>query len=137
MFHMVFPQGENRQGGAWVERLRVAMRWKVAVFLTAMALGLAVWRVDSVRSAPAVAATATAVVRRDPQADQQAMFEAVKRLLESAHVPPQDMPKQIIAVKAAGGGRYQVHMQMVQGDGWFELTWDGHGWTAQGVNPPQ
>jgi hypothetical protein len=67
---------------------------------------------------------------------QQAMLGAVRQMLEAAHVQPQDLPKRIIAVQDEGGGKYRVHMEMVQGDGWFELRWDGQRWSAAGVSPP-
>ena len=65
---------------------------------------------------------------------QQGMFDAVRQMLEKAGVQKQDLPKQILSVEPTGTDRYKVHMQMVQGDGWFALTWTGHGWEAAGLS---
>jgi hypothetical protein len=53
--------------------------------------------------------------------------------VEQAHVQPQDMPKQIISVEPDGPDHFKVHMQMVQGDGWFLLTLRGGRWEAAGL----
>lgn len=79
---------------------------------------------------------AAAYVAPPTAEQQQAMLGAVKQMLEAAHVQPQDLPKRIIAVQEEGGGKYRVHMEMVQGDGWFELTWDGQRWQVKGLGAP-
>ncbi|HYF79200.1 MAG TPA: hypothetical protein VD973_18900 [Symbiobacteriaceae bacterium] len=83
--------------------------------------------------APVAALIAAAVPQPATPAQQQAMFDAVRHLLEQAHVQPQDMPKQIISVEPDGPDRFRVHMQMVQGDGWFLLTFRGGRWEATGL----
>ncbi|MDF2627863.1 MAG: hypothetical protein K0R39_1694 [Symbiobacteriaceae bacterium] len=82
---------------------------------------------------PVAALFAVAVPQPVTPTQQQAMFDAVRQLLEQAHVQPQDMPKQIISVEPEGADRYKVHMQMVQGDGWFLLKWNGVSWEATGM----
>lgn len=82
--------------------------------------------------APVAALIAAAVPQPATPAQQQAMFDAVRQLLEQAHVQPQDMPKQI-SVEPDGPDRYKVHMQMVQGDGWFLLKRSGTKWEATGL----
>lgn len=83
--------------------------------------------------APVAALIAAAVPQPATPAQQQAMFDAVRHLLEQARVQPQDLPKQIISVEPDGPDRYKVHMQMVQGDGWFLLKWTGTAWEATGL----
>lgn len=83
-----------------------------------------------------VAAVVAAALAVPPvsAAQQQAMYDAVRQMLEKAGVQKQDLPRQILSVEPAGANRYKVHMQMVQGEGWFALTWTGHGWEATGLN---
>lgn len=83
--------------------------------------------------APVAALIAAAVPQPTTPAQQQAMLDAVRHLLEQAHVQPQDMPRQIISVEPDGPDRYKVHMKMVQGDGWFLLTWSSGHWEATGL----
>ena len=66
----------------------------------------------------------------------QELFVAVERWLKEAGVQPQDMPKRVIAVTPHGQDVFFVHMEMVQGDAWFELTWNGSSWQVRGINPP-
>lgn len=77
---------------------------------------------------------AQALVPLPSAAQQQAMFAAVRQMLTQARVQPQDLPKKIISVEPMGTDQYKVHMEMVQGDGWFILKWDGQKWTATGLN---
>jgi hypothetical protein len=132
-----------------VERLRLAIRWKLVVIVSAMALGLFVWRVDAIRTGAGAphrggegqglpgSGRGLTAIQPNQAPDQQAMFDAVKRLLESAHVAPQDMPRKIITVTPVGTGHYHVHMEMVQGDGWFDLMWDGKTWQVKGMSAPR
>jgi hypothetical protein len=83
--------------------------------------------------APGVSRSLPAV--KTQQEIEQEMFAAVKQLLKN--VPAQDQPKRVMKVTREGADRYLVHVEMVQGDGWFRLTWDGTTWTAVGVNPPR
>ncbi|HYF95115.1 MAG TPA: hypothetical protein VD969_23100 [Symbiobacteriaceae bacterium] len=84
--------------------------------------------------APVAALVAAAVFAQPTPAQQAGMMEAVRQMLQQAHVPKQDMPSKIISVEPLGGERYKVHMQMVQGEGWFELKWTGTRWEASGLN---
>lgn len=70
------------------------------------------------------------------QQEKAAILQAVHRMLTEAHVAPQDLPKRILSVKQLGEKRYQCHMEMVQGDAWFEVWWDGSRWQVKGINPP-
>lgn len=69
--------------------------------------------------------------------DQQALFQAVESWLTAAHVPRQDMPKAVLAVRTLPNGHYLVHMQMVVGEGWFEVWQEGATWQVKGAQPPR
>lgn len=94
--------------------------WWVLVLAVAMGLGLGFYTTD--RKAQAV--------------DQEQIFEAVRAWLAEAKVPQQDMPKAIISVKPLDEERYLVHMQMVVGEGWFEVWREGGTWRVKGAPPP-
>jgi hypothetical protein len=64
------------------------------------------------------------------------LFLAVRTWLTDAHVAKQDMPKRIISVERMGSDRYKVRMEMVQGEGWFEVSRDGAKWRVQGLPVP-
>lgn len=75
-------------------------------------------------------------VQQSDEELRQQLFDAVYQMLKRAGVSRQDMPKEILEVTPIGTRRYRVHMAMVEGDGWFEVYWDGTAWQAKGVNPP-
>lgn len=110
--------------------MAVRVEWAIKTGLVALAVAVGAW--VGLQGAPRVTA-GLPVVKTQQQVEQE-MFQAVKQLL--ANVPRQDQPKRIITAKKEADGRYLVHVEMVQGDGWFRLTWNGSTWTAVGVNPP-
>lgn len=109
-------------------------RWhRSAATLAVLAAGIVLGRVSG-------AASHREAVRQAQQTEQELsrqLFEAVRRHLEGANLPPRDLPKEILAVKPLGDRRYQVHMAMGLGEGWFEVWWDGAAWQVKGINPPQ
>lgn len=117
MFHMVLY--DLIRGGVRVPRWKLAVAAVMLMLATGISLG---W----MKALPTV----------KTEEDQPEMYTAVEQWLKQLRVQPQDMPKKIIAVKSEGGERFLVHMQMVQGDAWFELHWDGSKWEVKGINPP-
>lgn len=111
-------------------------RIKAAGLALLLTMGVLVGPAGGLVAEPEAPGAEARLAQLDPEPDRAAMFAAVKQMLEKAHVSPQDMPRRIIAVTAVGGGRYKVRMQMVQGDGWFELTWDGKAWQVKGLPGP-
>ncbi|MFZ5825624.1 MAG: hypothetical protein ACOY94_15100 [Bacillota bacterium] len=94
------------------------------------------WWVLALAVAVALGAGYYTAGRRAEAVDQAVLFEAVRSWLAEANVPRQDMPKEIISVKPLGPDRYLVHMQMVVGEGWFEVWRSAEGWQVKGAPPP-
>ncbi|MDB4896612.1 MAG: hypothetical protein JWN15_2874 [Firmicutes bacterium] len=100
-----------------------------------VAAGLILGRIDG-------AARVGGGSRPDPQIAQtreqlnRELFDAVRSWLTAAHAAQQDMPKQIISVERTGPQRYKIHMQMIQGQGWFEVWLDGTSWQVRGLPVP-
>jgi ribosomal protein S12 methylthiotransferase accessory factor YcaO len=100
-----------------------------------VAAGLILGRIDG-------AARVGGGSRPDPQIAQtqeqlnRELFEAVRSWLAAAHVAQQNMPKQIISVELTGPQRYKIHMQMIEGQGWFEVWRDGTNWRVKGLPVP-
>ncbi|HWI60224.1 MAG TPA: hypothetical protein VNT75_00155 [Symbiobacteriaceae bacterium] len=82
----------------------------------------------------AIVSSAVALVPPPTAAQQQAMFDAVRQMLEQAHVQKADMPSKIISAEAVGQNQYKVHMQMEEGNAWFILKWTGQKWEVTGLN---
>lgn len=118
MFHMVLY--DLYQGGVGVPG------WKLVGLLLGLVLVMGMMT-SWMRTVPAVKANP----------DPQEMFVAVERWLKQAGVQPQDMPKKVVTVTPHGRETYLVHMEMVQGNAWFELRWTGEDWQIRGVNPPR
>ncbi|HLN63120.1 MAG TPA: hypothetical protein VK464_16400 [Symbiobacteriaceae bacterium] len=108
--------------------MRSVTMWKASA--VAVALAVSAWAGGG--SLPGRAPD-QAVVKTQQQRDQE-MFAAVQLLLKN--VPRQDQPKKILSVKAEGTDTYVVHVEMVQGEGWFRLHWDGRVWQATGIPGP-
>ncbi len=123
MFHRL-----RRSSGTGVESVRSVTMWKASA--VAVALAVSTWAGGG--SLPGRAPD-QAVVKTQQQRDQE-MFAAVQLLLKN--VPRQDQPKKILSVKAEGADTYVIHMEMVRGDGWFRLHWDGKAWQATGMPAP-
>jgi hypothetical protein len=107
---------------------------KRLVAAAAIGVGLLLGWMNGARTAGG--AEPSRLVQKSQAQMNQEILQAVRNLLAGAKVPPQDMPKAIIKVEAMGGNRYRAHLQMVQGEGWFEATWDGSRWHVTGINPP-
>ncbi|HEY3364686.1 MAG TPA: hypothetical protein VGK74_06505 [Symbiobacteriaceae bacterium] len=108
------------------------MRWQKAAMLLALHAGLFLgWAHGELIAVPAAPEQGQ---RQPPEAE---IFAAVKRSLEAAHLPPQDLPRRIIGVTLMASGHYRVHMAMVQGEAWFEVWQAGGQWQVRGLNPPR
>lgn len=95
-------------------------RWLV-IFVLALVTGLLAGRLAT--------AARDQVLRRD-------LFTAVQQELVRAHLPPQDLPKRVIDYQETGPQRYRVHMEMGQGEAWFEVWREAGTWRVRGINPP-
>lgn len=67
--------------------------------------------------------------------EKQQLFQAVQQYLMAAHLPKRDLPKRVIGVKELGEKRYQLHLEMGEGEGWFEVSWEKDHWTVKGIAP--
>lgn len=101
--------------------------WRRYALVAVMALGVMLWKIN----APPPAAPVIT------QQEQAAILSAIGEQLAAAHVQPQDMPRRIIATAPAGTRRFRVHVEMVQGEAWFEAWWDGSRWQVKGLNIPE
>lgn len=94
--------------------------------MAVLTVGVFLWNVSSTQPhRPAIT-----------QQERSAIFQAVRQQLLGARVQPQDLPKRIISADAVGEQRYRIHMEMVQGEAWFEVWWDGGRWQVKGMNAP-